>query len=62
MLRNYFTIAWRNLFNHRFYSAVNIIGLATGLAFALLTGGYVWRELQVNSQIKNITNQYIIQS
>src|SRR6478672_4108425 len=62
MLRNYFKIAWRNLVKHRFYSLVNIIGLATGIAFAFLIGGYVWGELQVNHQIRNLKNQYIIQS
>src|SRR5215217_4060946 len=62
MLRNYFKIAWRNITKHRFYSLVNIIGLATGITFAFLIGGYAWQELQVNKHIKNSTDQYIIQS
>lgn len=32
MFRNYFKIAWRNIIKSRFYSAVNIIGLSTGVA------------------------------
>ncbi len=62
MLKNYFIIAWRNIFRHKFYSLVNIIGLSAGIAFAFLTGGYVWNELQVNAHIADADNQYIIQS
>jgi putative ABC transport system permease protein len=62
MLKNYFKIAWRNLAKHRFYSLVNVTGLATGLTFAFLIAGYVWGELQVNREIANVKNQYIIQS
>jgi putative ABC transport system permease protein len=62
MLRNYFKIAWRNIIKSRFYSAVNILGLSTGIAFTLLIGAYVWSELQVNTHLKNADRQYIIQS
>lgn len=27
MIQNYFKIAWRNLNKHRFYAAINILGL-----------------------------------
>ena len=59
MLQNYFKIAWRNILRYRFYSLVNIIGLATGITFAFLIGGYAWQELQVNKHINNSKNQYI---
>src|SRR5665213_389964 len=62
MLKNYFKIAWRNIIKSRFYSAVNIIGLSTGIAFTLLIGAYVWSELQVNKGLKNAERQYILQS
>ena len=62
MLKNYFKIAWRNIIKSRFYSAVNIIGLSTGIAFTLLIGAYVWSELQVNTNLKNADRQYILQS
>jgi putative ABC transport system permease protein len=62
MLTNYFKIAWRSIIKHRFYSLVNIIGLATGITFAFLIGSYAWQELQVNKHIKNSKDQYIIQS
>src|SRR4051794_18318545 len=62
MIKNYFKIAWRNIIKNRFYSAVNIIGLATGIAFTLLIAAYVWSELQVNTNLKNAGRQYIIES
>ena len=36
MLRNYFKTAWRNLWKNRFYTSINIAGLATGLAVGLI--------------------------
>ncbi|MEO6454543.1 MAG: ABC transporter permease [Ginsengibacter sp.] len=62
MLKNYFKIAWRNIIKYRFHSLVNIGGLAVGIVFAFLIGGYVWSAFQVNSTLKNESNQYIIQS
>jgi len=62
MLKNYFKIAWRNILKHKFHSLLNILGLSFGIAFTLLIAAYVWGELQVNRQLKNIDNQYIIQT
>lgn len=45
MLRNYFKIAFRNLWKNKGYSAINIFGLAAGLATCLLIILYVWDEL-----------------
>src|ERR1700710_337850 len=62
MLHNYFTMAWRSLWKNKGFSIINIFGLSVGIAFTLLIGAYVWGELQVNRQLKNADNQYIIQS
>ncbi len=62
MIQNYLKIAWRNIIKSRFYAAVNIIGLSAGIVFAMLIGAYVWGELRVNSQLKDVKNQYIILS
>src|SRR3569623_646786 len=62
MFKNYFKIAWRNIIKSRFYSAVNIIGLSTGIAFTMLIAAYVWSQLQVNRNLKNAGQQYIIES
>lgn len=48
MLKNYFTVAWRNLLKSKAYSAINIIGLATGMAVAILIALWIWDELSYN--------------
>ncbi len=45
MIKNYFKIAWRNLIKNKGYSAINIGGLAVGMAVALLIGLWIWDEL-----------------
>jgi putative ABC transport system permease protein len=45
MFQNYFKIALRNILKHKFYSALNIAGLALGLASCFLIGLYVLDEL-----------------
>ncbi|MEO6284891.1 MAG: ABC transporter permease [Dyadobacter sp.] len=45
MIRNYFKIAWRNLVRNRAFSAINISGLAIGLASCMLISLYVLDEL-----------------
>ncbi|HYE52814.1 MAG TPA: ABC transporter permease [Azospirillaceae bacterium] len=45
MLGNYLTVAFRNLVKHRLYSAINIFGLAVGLAAAILILLFVRNEL-----------------
>ncbi|OIN56297.1 ABC transporter permease [Arsenicibacter rosenii] len=45
MFLNYIKIAWRNLIRNRTFSAINIVGLAIGLATCLLISLYVLDEL-----------------
>ncbi len=45
MIKNYLTIAWRNLQKNKIYSFINIIGLAIGLASFLLIALYIMDEL-----------------
>ncbi|WP_128548110.1 ABC transporter permease [Larkinella soli] len=45
MLSNYLTIAFRNLWRHKAFTAINIIGLAVGLATCLLIVLFVVHEL-----------------
>ena len=45
MLQNYFKIAWRNLNKHKFFSLVNICGLAVGVAAFWIIALYVTDEL-----------------
>lgn len=48
MFRNYLTIAWRNLARTKGYSIINIAGLATGMAAAMLIGLWCVDELNFN--------------
>ncbi|WP_370090464.1 ABC transporter permease [Ekhidna sp.] len=45
MLKNYFNVALRNLFKHKFYSLINILGLSIGLTCFLMISLYVVDEL-----------------
>ena len=62
MIQIYFKIAWRNLMKRKFYCLVSIFGLSVGITFTLLVGTYIWGELRVNSDLKDVENQYLIQS
>lgn len=48
MLKNYLKIAWRNLLRNRSYSAINLLGLALGLACVMLIGLWIRSELSMN--------------
>ena len=45
MLTNYVKIAWRNLVRNKAFSAINIVGLALGLATCLLISLFILDEL-----------------
>lgn len=49
MIRNYLTIAWRNLTKNKGYALINIGGLAVGMAVAMLIGLWVYDELSFNT-------------
>ncbi|MEO7045674.1 MAG: ABC transporter permease, partial [Ferruginibacter sp.] len=53
MLRNYFKIAWRNLIKNKVYSTINILGLAIGMAVALLITLWIWDETSFNNYHAN---------
>jgi putative ABC transport system permease protein len=45
MLRNYFKTSWRNIIKEKGYSGFNILGLAVGMAVALIIGLWVQYQL-----------------
>jgi len=45
MFTNYLKIAWRNLLKSKFYSVINILGLAAGMAVAMLIAFWIWDEV-----------------
>jgi len=53
MIKNYFKVAWRNLAKSKGYSAINIGGLAVGMAVAMLIGLWVYDELSFDKYHKN---------
>src|ERR1700760_3795168 len=48
MLRNFFKVTVRNLWRNKSFSVINILGLAIGMASALLIGLWVNNELSVD--------------
>jgi putative ABC transport system permease protein len=58
MLRNYFKTAWRNLIHSKVYSSLNIFGLATGMAVALLIGLWVNDQTSYDHFLPNYQHAY----
>ncbi len=49
MITNYIKIAFRNLLRFRFYSFINIAGLALGISASVIIGLYVFEDLTFDS-------------
>jgi putative ABC transport system permease protein len=60
MFRNYFTIAWRNLTRNKGFSIINILGLAIGMASALLILLWVQNELSIDRSYPNASRLYLL--
>ena len=58
MFKNYFKIAVRNLMRKKFYSFINVFGLAFGMAIAILIALYVQYELSFDAYHKNADRIY----
>jgi putative ABC transport system permease protein len=58
MFKNYFKIAVRNLMRKKFYSIINIFGLAFGMAITILIALYVQYELSFDRYHKNADRIY----
>lgn len=61
MIKNYFKIAWRNVIRQKGYSAINIFGLAIGIAACLLILQYVYFELSFENFQANKDSVYRVQ-
>ncbi|MDR6943220.1 ABC transporter permease [Mucilaginibacter pocheonensis] len=61
MLKNYLKIAWRNIMNNKVYSAINILGLAAGMAVALLIGLWVFNEYSYDKFFPNYKQLYRVE-
>ncbi len=61
MLKNYFKTAWRNLVRTIGYSTLNILGLATGMAVALLIGLWVYNQYSYDKFLPGYQSVYRVQ-
>ncbi|MEO1450433.1 MAG: ABC transporter permease, partial [Bacteroidota bacterium] len=60
MFRNFLKTAFRNLVRQRLFSGIHILGLAIGLASALLIFLYIQDEMSFDSMHPEVDNTYRI--
>jgi len=53
MFKNYFKTAWRNILKNKIYSIINILGLAAGMAVAMLIAFWIWDETTYDKSFAN---------
>src|SRR6201995_482902 len=53
MFKNYFKTAWRNIIKNKTYSIINVLGLAAGMAVAMIIGLWIYDEVSANKNFKN---------
>ncbi|MDO6431623.1 ABC transporter permease [Flavitalea sp. BT771] len=58
MLKNYFKIAWRNLFRHKGFATSNLLGLTIGMTCSILIFLWVHDELAYDRCHRNYDNIY----
>ena len=60
MIKNYFKIAFRNLIHHKAFAAINVAGLAIGMACSIFIFLWVTNELSYDRFDKNAHGIYRI--
>ncbi len=60
MLSNYLKIAFRSLLKNKLFSAINVFGLALGMACALLIGLWVMDELSYDRFLPDVKRIYFV--
>jgi putative ABC transport system permease protein len=58
MFRNYFKTSWRNIIKEKGYSGFNILGLAVGMAVALIIGLWVHYQLSYDRFLPDFGQAY----
>lgn len=58
MLKNFITVALRNLWKHKFYSLINVSGLAVGLSCCLLIFLFIQDDLAYDTHHKQAERTY----
>lgn len=62
MLISYFKTAWRNIIRSKWYSVLNILGLATGMAVTLLIGLWVYYQFSYDKFLPDYQRVYQVLS
>jgi putative ABC transport system permease protein len=62
MLKNHFTTAWRNIVKDKFYTILNILGLALGITAAIFIFLYIFDELTYDRSHVNYKRIYRLES
>lgn len=62
MLKNYLKVAFRNIFQHKFFSLINILGLSIGMASSILIFMFVKYELSYDKHFEKSGRVYRIVS
>ncbi|WP_315822614.1 ABC transporter permease [Paraflavitalea speifideaquila] len=60
MVKSICTIAWRSMIRNKTFSAINILGLALGMAASLFIFLWVKDELSIGRQYKNSSTLFRI--
>lgn len=58
MIKNYLKTAWRNIRKNKLHSFLNIAGLASGMAVAMIIGLWIYDEVSANRHFKNYGTLY----
>ncbi|WP_394748153.1 ABC transporter permease [Spongiimicrobium salis] len=58
MIKNYIKVTWRNLWKHKVFSAINIFGLAMGLATCFLLTLYIFDEISYDKHHSEANQVY----
>ena len=62
MLKNYLVTALRNILRHKLYTAINVVGLALGLASCIGIYLYVQDEMSYDKWLTNADNIYRLET
>ncbi|WP_428657554.1 ABC transporter permease [Runella sp.] len=62
MIRNYLTVAWRNLVRSKSYSSINILGLSVGMTCCMLLLLYIRSELSYDKHHQHANELYLVKS
>jgi len=62
MFRNHIKIAFRFISKKKVQNLINVVGLICGITFLMIVAAYIWDAYQVNAELRNKDQQYLLQS